>query len=263
MTADRLAEILRPEGEPYPHLSIPKDYEDKMYRQLCSIMIELASIRFSKIGSIIRDSSDCTSFTIGPLTEGDGSGPYASAAEFYECHPESVVNRCFAEGEDLGQKAFVKEFKQLASTFSPSSSDRDGFGLVHGDLGFHNVIVDEEFNILAVIDWDMTKSVPHSYLYSFPAFSDATLGWVGLPSMSSGMPLTPHVRKFLAAMEEVRGKRKDRLFLTEEFFTKEVLATHYLECLPMKQEVINGNCVEAFKWLREHNEADIARYYHL
>lgn len=49
-------------------------------------MVQLASIRVSKIGSIIRNEADPESFVVGPLVE-TGSGPYDSAAEFYAGYP--------------------------------------------------------------------------------------------------------------------------------------------------------------------------------
>jgi hypothetical protein len=66
------------------HRGIPVQFEEKFFRQVAKIMIQLASVRLPNNGSIFPDEADpnSESFIVGPLIE-TGTGPYKSTAEFY------------------------------------------------------------------------------------------------------------------------------------------------------------------------------------
>lgn len=64
---------------PGDHEGIPEQFEEKFWREVAKIMIQLASIRLPKITSIVRDEADPAKYVVGPLIE-TGSGPYESAA---------------------------------------------------------------------------------------------------------------------------------------------------------------------------------------
>jgi hypothetical protein len=72
-------------SQTYPgdHEGIPMQFQEKFWREVAKIMIQLASIRFPKIGSINRDGD---SFIVGPLIE-TMSGLYDSAAKIYGDYP--------------------------------------------------------------------------------------------------------------------------------------------------------------------------------
>ncbi len=93
---------------------------EKLWRQVAKIMGQLASTRLPKIGSIIRNEADPGSFVVGPLIETD-SGPYDSAAEFYEHYP-------LALGKSLGRESGRLVGKQ--SWYKPSSPSSHPFHLV-------------------------------------------------------------------------------------------------------------------------------------
>jgi Ser/Thr protein kinase RdoA (MazF antagonist) len=52
------------------------------------------------------------------------------------------------------------EIKQLKELMQPLRHIKPDLRLVHGDLGPHNVIVNQSGKITAVIDWDLAKSLP-------------------------------------------------------------------------------------------------------
>lgn len=148
-------------SNPGDHESIPPQFEDKFWRNLGKIMTQLASIQLPKIGSIIRDSSG--SFAVGALVE-TGTGPYNSASEFYADYP-LALSRSIGEQPVSGQEELVHAFRSLAKSFpSAVALERDysarGFGLANFDLGPHNVLVDQEFNILGVSTGTLSSRFP-------------------------------------------------------------------------------------------------------
>ncbi|KAI1772352.1 hypothetical protein F4818DRAFT_453963 [Hypoxylon cercidicola] len=156
------------------HEGVPIQFREKFWRQMAEIAIQLASIRMPAIGCIVWDPADQHSFVVGPLTE-TGSGPYASAAAFYADYP-LVLDRKLANGSEPvdGQGEVVKTFRSLAASFPPPAAGTveaglaGNFGLANFDLNPNNVLVDREFNVLAVIDWDSVAAVPDAALYRFP-----------------------------------------------------------------------------------------------
>ena len=150
-------------SQAYPgdYEGIPAEFKEKFWRQLAQIMIQLAPIRLSKIGSITRDESG--SFVVGPLIE-TGSGPYNSASEFYADYPLALSKGLQPVS---GQSKLVQKFRALAKSFEEQVS-REGFGLAHYDLNANNVLVDRLFNVLAIIDWDSAMAVPDAALHRIP-----------------------------------------------------------------------------------------------
>ncbi|KAK0712510.1 hypothetical protein B0T26DRAFT_602963, partial [Lasiosphaeria miniovina] len=66
-----------------------------------------------------------------------------------------------------------KAFQSLAAFFAPPAAregegSAEGFGLANYDLNLNNFLVDWDFNVLAVIDWDSVVSVPDAALYRLP-----------------------------------------------------------------------------------------------
>lgn len=151
---------------PGQHEGIPPKFREMFWREIATIMVQLASIRLPKIGSIFRSSEDSDSFIVGPLVE-TGSGPYASAAEFYNDYPLALGNSLQKGGEQVpSQDELLRAFQSIAASLP--ASERGGFGLVNYDLNPNNILVDQEFNVLAVIDWDSVVAMPDIALYRLP-----------------------------------------------------------------------------------------------
>ncbi|KAL9588628.1 MAG: hypothetical protein Q9203_002574, partial [Teloschistes exilis] len=132
------------------------------------------------------------------------------------------------------------------------------FGLSNYDLGPNNIIVDRDFNALAVIDWDSVIAVPDAALYRFPYF-------MGVDCAIAGV-------RFAQVVEEV-GKdqaRNDcnqpnewRTFLPTKasFFSREALAAcRSMEQVTMRLDWVNQRWIRGLRWLSEHTEAAIAEF---
>lgn len=92
-TAEEMAQSF-----PEEHEGIPGEFEEKFWRQLTAIMVQLASTRLPRVGSIFKDESDPAKFVVGPLAE-TGSGPYGSSAEFYANYPVALEGSLTKGGE--------------------------------------------------------------------------------------------------------------------------------------------------------------------
>jgi hypothetical protein len=96
---------------------------------------------------------------IGPFPNGLG-GPYRTATEYY---------RAWA-AKNKSTPGATSPFVSLIDEAAPiiSKHDLGPFRLVHGDFGHNNVIVDDNFNILSVIDWEGSFVGPAEMAARFP-----------------------------------------------------------------------------------------------
>ena len=272
---------------PGDHDGIPEKFQDKFWRQIAWVMIQLASVRVLKIGSLYRDIANRDAFTVGPLVE-TGSGPYDSVAHFYDDYPLALDTslRINHMEEVEGQGALLRYFKELAKSFPQATTSRTGndrgelggFGLLNGDLGPNNVLVDHEFKVLAVIDWDDVLSVPDTALYRIPAFMGIDLGIPGRFSKTNpaSMKRLQLCRRFVDVVEDVakrglpvlfggqsrvRGPQRLFTFQRTKFFCKEALAFRSLTAATFKQKHANERWLEGLRWLSEHDEKTVGQFY--
>jgi hypothetical protein len=258
---------------PGDHEGIPAQFEEKFWRQIAKIMIQLGSIRLPRIGSIIRDGPG--SFVVGPLVE-TGSGPYGSAAEFYADYP-AALKESFGQERPGGQDELIQVFTSLATSFGRPATlgggSIQGFALANYDLNPNNILVDREFNVLAVIDWDAVISVPDAALYRFPflmRISCAVPGVVG--THPAVLKRQEHARRFAEVVESVyceqvgngregSGAGPSNHFTKSAFFSREAVAFRSLVYLKMRQEHVNQTWAAGLKWLGEHSDDEVAKFY--
>ncbi|KAL9584168.1 MAG: hypothetical protein Q9212_002285 [Teloschistes hypoglaucus] len=261
---------------PGEHEGIPPQFEDKFWRQYAKIMIELASIRLPKIGSIIRNNTDSESFVVGPVVDTE-SGPYDSAAAFYADYPQALSKSLEEEAGPInGQEELVQAFQSLAASFPPPTMrSRQGFtedfGLLNYDLGPNNIIVDRDFNVLAVIDWDSVITVPDAALYRFPYFMGVDCAIPGVVDTHPAVIKRLRRGQRFAEVVEAVGKEQAgndyketsewHTFLPTKanFFSKESIACRSLSYVKMGQDWVNHRWIQGLRWLNEHDEVEVAR----
>ncbi|ELR06926.1 hypothetical protein GMDG_02296 [Pseudogymnoascus destructans 20631-21] len=139
---------------------IPPQHKTTFYNEVAQIQVEMASVRLSRIGTIIK----CTdgSYDIGPLP--DLGGPFDTETAFFEAWAAKAK---FPKSSDIIRKSmnnglvnevlssiseFPRRMKAVASRLS--SCDNGPFPLWHPDFLHSNIIVDESYKILGVIDWE-------------------------------------------------------------------------------------------------------------
>jgi hypothetical protein len=257
----------------YPgnHVGIPAQFREKFWRQLAQIMVQLAAVRLPKIGSVFRSSTDPDSFIVGPIVE-TGSGPFNSAAEFYREYPSALGTSLKKGGKTVpGQGELIQAFQSIAESLSTQSGA--GFGLANYDLNPNNILVDQEFNVLAVIDWDSVVAVPDVALFRLPFLTGVSCA---VPPTIDSHPFELKRqelgRQFAELVEAVsqeqttnNGHDTDQAltfrFTRTGFFSKGSVAFRSLVYVKMKQDFVNGAWLQCLQWLKEHDEADVARFY--
>jgi len=115
-------------------------------------------LKFDKIGSIFKNR-ETGRFEIGPLPDGLG-GPYKTTAEYYRAWAARNMAKQ-ADGSDFPSR--VDEVSSFISEYNNGP-----FRLIHGDFSQHNIIVDDDFNMLAVIDWEKSFVGPSEMAACFP-----------------------------------------------------------------------------------------------
>ncbi|KAL2264413.1 hypothetical protein VTK26DRAFT_3300 [Humicola hyalothermophila] len=136
----------------------PALFRDKFYAALADIQVEMALVRFPKIGTIVCSGGR---FEVGPIP-GIG-GPFDTAAQYFEAwaktakfpYKEATIRpRTPAHLADevlAAIRSFPSGIRDLARRFP----FQDGpFPLIHTDLYSSNIIIDENYDVLSVIDWE-------------------------------------------------------------------------------------------------------------
>lgn len=146
---------------------------------------------------------------MGPLP-GLG-GPFVTAREYFEAWAKSAkfvetmdeVKQIWGEGyeEMIAQIAnFPPRVGKIAGQIAVR--DQGPFPLFHVDFGHNNIVVDDDYNVLGVIDWEHACSVPWERIY-FPW----TLSVVPAPMIpdnydEDGVPRDSSTRTILGEQKE-------------------------------------------------------------
>lgn len=160
----------------------------------------MASTRFPKIGRVIRGSDG--SYTVGPFP--DLGGPFSTAAEYFTAWAqhakfpmsESQQHRLPKSlGDEI--RSSIRDFpSRLAAMAGRVSLAGGPFPLYHTDFRHSNLIIDPDYNILSVIDWEDASTVPWEAV-EFPLFLSTTPPPMDAPWNydDEGLPTDPSVRQ--------------------------------------------------------------------
>lgn len=140
----------------------------RFWAQMAEYHAKFASITFDKIGSLHRNGE---TFTVGPEIE-TGEGPWDTPEQYYKAlvrHRTKVANTdAPSEVRNSQSFSYPSNFMQLME----SAEDRNTgpFDLANRDFGAHNVLVDNEFNIVGFIDFDGVMAAPSAVVAQLPVF---------------------------------------------------------------------------------------------
>ncbi|OCL08288.1 hypothetical protein AOQ84DRAFT_407192 [Glonium stellatum] len=151
----------------------------KLKQQMAQIQVELARCQFGQIGSL-RHDEDSSEFTIGPDVE-TGLGPWKSSFAYYHDVVERSLKSCASKKELNNRQSFAAPilFKDLVHRYC--SDDTGPFSLANRDFGFHNILVDDNFSIVGVIDFAGIMAAPKEIVGQFPAMSGMNPPAPGIP----------------------------------------------------------------------------------
>ena len=144
------------------------EQDHKFRQELARIQVQLAALQFNQIGGLYETENG---FEIGPETV-TGKGPWSTADAYYEdCakHAEEVASR------DAPDEVKERESYHLPSMVPPlmaALEPRNGtFGLANRDLGAHNLLVNDDFDILGLTDFDGVMAAPAGVVAQLPSLT--------------------------------------------------------------------------------------------
>ncbi|KAM4058868.1 hypothetical protein HRG_008249 [Hirsutella rhossiliensis] len=168
--------------------------DQALYRQIANIYLQLFQHSFSKIGSlsVAQDAGAAPHWrvTSGPLTfkmnevermggvqVGSSDGPFDLAVDYFQALADQSLSHLLNnhrasrdEQELLDDHKSICVLRSLAEHFSPNGSIDSEHKLFCDDLRFGNILVDESYRIVAVLDWEFCYVAPRSFLCSPPSW---------------------------------------------------------------------------------------------
>jgi hypothetical protein len=251
---------------------IPIQYFDHYSAQIAKIMVELASMRFERIGSLIGNLSPdaIDDARIGPIAE-TGEGPYDTAQKFYTKYPAVLARVLYNDSmaSDSGGSEVIRRLPSFLGTIREESrSEEVTYGLTNFELGTNNVLVNSSFDVLAVIDWDSVIAAPRAVLHHFPWCIGADPGIPGAgPIRAFGdwngrMDMCKEFARVVGRVANVEvDQGKERSFSAIEFFGKEALGFRALAFFRVKQRWVDEEWVAGLDWMHRCSDGELLRWH--
>ncbi|TDZ15457.1 hypothetical protein Cob_v011643 [Colletotrichum orbiculare MAFF 240422] len=187
-------------------MKVPPGFKPKFLRRLAQMHVQLATVQLPMIGTILSRNEDGT-YRQGPIP-GLG-GPFNTATEFFKAWAAKTTFGMTDEHlrTASGQYAddiipSVSSFPKSIGDLAPKLSARDHgpFPLCHGDFGHNNIIVDDEYRVLGLIDWEASFSAPWEIFADFPLTLSMVPPAIDVPwnYNEQGDPVTDELKQQLA-----------------------------------------------------------------
>lgn len=207
---------------------IPKELRPKFYRSMAQCHTHLARLRFPKIGTIVR-CEKTGAFDVGPLPHLGGPFETASAYfaawaahvqfsmdrdEIFRSMPASLGPELARQVADAVESFPTQVSDLLAGRRRASPRDEGPFPLAHADFLHSNVLVDAEFGVVGVIDWEGAHTVPWECV-AFPGFLECMPPSFDMPTKydDDGQPLDEETRALWGERRQyvqlVRAEERD------------------------------------------------------
>ncbi|KAF9238315.1 hypothetical protein DTO027I6_8420 [Penicillium roqueforti] len=196
---------------------IPARFKSAFCRSIAEIQVAMSEIRFPKIGMIMRHAGG--SYDVDSIP-GIG-GPFETAAEYFAAWSNTVKfpmrdidirSRLPSHWHDevpASIGGFPDKIKEALHILSVKNEGP--FPLFHPDFRHSNVIIDGDYNILSVIDWEHAGTVPWGVV-DFPLFLGVVPPPMDLPTNydAEGNPVDEETRK-------LRRERNDYVQSVRDF----------------------------------------------
>jgi isoamyl acetate esterase len=214
---------------------LSKDALCKILDQLANVLVQLSTLQFPKIGYLHADDSE--EYRIDSMLDRQGKpqGPFTTAGDYYRWRADQPLHRSNESLVDLQDALFHSYLYQLSLSFLGKGVLPDGpFPLAHNDLGVHNTLFDEDWNLVGVIDWSGACVVPWESFAQFPG----------------GVTLGPYTRKECNERIYEANQFSQRIFLEslarhEKELGREEVCVYNLLGSP-KSEV--AQCIEQYDY---------------
>ena len=139
--------------------SLDPRFREKVYRQLAGVFLQLSSLSFPSVG--LPSSDEHHKITPSDWFDdfGEPHPPCQSASTYYEYVYNSFEVEA-AKSDDRDRQAVARLFRHCGLHVGRYSPKGENYPLCHGDFTSGNFLWDDEFNLVAVIDWTNTMTMP-------------------------------------------------------------------------------------------------------
>ncbi|KAK4141814.1 uncharacterized protein C8A04DRAFT_13778 [Dichotomopilus funicola] len=152
--------------------NLPVTIQEHIMTQWTKVQVELATLTLPQIGSIsaIFPSGEPVLGRLAASADVDRSdaGPFSKAVTYFTAVENAAAGKLDSSAR-LGALVF-REILQKTPLFGDMDTVEQ-FHLNHMDLGTQNILVDDSFNFVAIIDWESAQTAPwqvNHYPLPFP-----------------------------------------------------------------------------------------------
>jgi hypothetical protein len=141
---------------------IPEKYMRHVYAQIAGIVLQLSKLQFPQIGLLQRNEVTPEYHIQGSIFEGYcRHNAFPSSREFYTTRMLNFLHhKRGAETLDHNWIVLAWLYVQAIPHLVIPEIDTSPFPLRHPDLNNANLMYDEEYNIVGVLDWTATQTAP-------------------------------------------------------------------------------------------------------
>lgn len=225
--------------------------QDRKFReQMARIQATVSSFQFSKIGSIYYNE-DIDDFYIGPELQ-TGRGPWASSSEYYD---DLALRLLKSTSEDsLRQRPSFMVPSVLSFLLRVWGEEKNGpFRLANRDFGAHNILVDDYFDVVGVIDFDGVMAAPLEVVAQYPG--DCSLD-IQAPGVVETLPLAlkriaenvPRLQAYKEMLGKCEGGAGGNVKVADRLGCRAACAYYGMEAYQCQQDFLNDewmtSCLE-------------------
>ena len=226
------------------------EQDARLRQQMARIQVDLAQCRFDSIGSLLFDEVD-DEFSVGPETV-TGKGPWKSSFAYYNDIAEHALITSASNDEVNSRHSFAVPlvFKDLIARFC--SDDTGPFSLVNRDFGFHNVLVDEDFAVIGIIDLDGLMAAPKEVVGQFPVLSGLQPPAPGIPPRNALVlereeEEKPWIESYAALLKKYAEGPERQIFA--DITTTPHALVQGLKDFEMQSDIVNDMWMESYLYL--------------
>jgi isoamyl acetate esterase len=148
---------------------VPAKFQRNVLGQFADYLVQLSRLRFSAIG-LLRYDGHTTSI----VGFSEGEKPFTTTSQYIR----STREKLNIEVQQDTHYAFADDDKQVACSvllkvatgLVQQETNSGPFPLMHHDLHYNNILVDDCFNITGIIDWNGASTAPQEVFASVHGF---------------------------------------------------------------------------------------------
>jgi hypothetical protein len=150
-------------------LNVPEKEMSKVCMQLADYVLQLNQLRFPRIGSLYFDESD-SSIQIGDVFRVRETFKSCTTSHeyFYSIASASLKRAIELDDSEHRQNCFLFGLLQRAISTKFRRPRSESFPLAHPDFHARNILFDDNFNIVAILDWSYSHTIPIEEFCSVP-----------------------------------------------------------------------------------------------